>query len=89
MLVVVDLYVEAGEIEAVGQVLFVNFAKVFIATGGDKLNHEYVSKYTLSSAETGKSDGNPEWIDRQARKSREAEGCIANRVHDLLALLRT
>lgn len=89
MLVVVNLYVEAGEIEAVGQVLFVNFAKVFIATGRDELNHEYISKSALSSAETGKSDENPEWIDRQARKAREAEGCIANRVHDLLALLRS
>jgi hypothetical protein len=33
----VDLCVEAGEVEAVGDVLFVDFAEVLIAAGGDEL----------------------------------------------------
>ena len=37
MLVVVNFGVEAGEIEAVGEILLVNLAKVFIAAVGDEL----------------------------------------------------
>ena len=33
VLVVVDFGVEAGQVEAVGEVLFVDFAEVFVATG--------------------------------------------------------
>ena len=31
MVVVLDFYIEAGEIEAIGEVVFINFAKVFVA----------------------------------------------------------
>jgi hypothetical protein len=37
VLVVVDFGVEAGEVEAVGQVFFVDFAEVLVTTGGDEL----------------------------------------------------
>lgn len=37
VLVVCDISVQAGEIEAVGEVIFINFAKILIAAGGDKL----------------------------------------------------
>ena len=37
MLVVVHFDVEAGEIESVGKIFFVDLAKVLIAAGGDKL----------------------------------------------------
>ena len=33
VLVVLDVGVEAGEVEAVGEVVFVDFAKVFVAAG--------------------------------------------------------
>ena len=33
VLVVLDIGVEAGEVEAVGEVVFVDFAEVFVATG--------------------------------------------------------
>ena len=37
VLIVVDFGVQAGEVEAVGEVLFVDFAEVFVAAGGDEL----------------------------------------------------
>ncbi len=37
VLVVCDISVQAGEIEAVGEVIFVDFAKVLIAAGRDEL----------------------------------------------------
>jgi hypothetical protein len=37
VLVVLDFGVEACEVEAVGEVLFVDFAEVFVASGGDEL----------------------------------------------------
>lgn len=40
MLVVVDFGVEASKVEAVSEVLFVDFAEVFVATGGDELDRE-------------------------------------------------
>jgi hypothetical protein len=36
-LVVLNFGVEAGKIESVGEVVFVDFAEVLVATGGDKL----------------------------------------------------
>lgn len=39
ILIVLDVGVEAGEIEAVGQVVFVNLAEILVAAGGDKLEH--------------------------------------------------
>ncbi len=37
ILIVLDVGVEAGEIEAVGQVVFVNLAEILVAAGGDEL----------------------------------------------------
>ena len=37
ILVVLDLRVKAGQVEAVGEVVFVDFAEVFVAAGGDEL----------------------------------------------------
>ena len=37
VLVVLDIGVEAGQVEAVGEVVFVDFAEVLIASGGDEL----------------------------------------------------
>lgn len=37
ILVVLDLGVQACEVEPVGEVIFVDFAKVFVATGGYEL----------------------------------------------------
>ena len=37
MLIVVNLHVEAGKVEAVGQIFFVNLAEVLIATGRNEL----------------------------------------------------
>jgi hypothetical protein len=37
ILVVLDLRVKAGQVEAVGEVVFVDFAEVFVAAGRDKL----------------------------------------------------
>ena len=37
VLVVVDLCVEAGQVEAVGDVFFVDFTEVLVAAGGDEL----------------------------------------------------
>jgi hypothetical protein len=39
ILIVLDVGVEAGEIEAVGQVVFVNLAEILVAAGGDELEH--------------------------------------------------
>ena len=38
VLVVLDLRVEAGKVEAVGEVVFVDFAEVFVAAGRDELS---------------------------------------------------
>jgi hypothetical protein len=43
MLVVVDFGIEAGEIEAVGQVFFVDLTEVFVATRRDELARVLVS----------------------------------------------
>ena len=37
VLIILHFSVEAGEIETVGQIFFVDLAKVFVATGGDEL----------------------------------------------------
>ena len=37
ILVVLDVGVETGEVEAIGQVILVDFAEVLVASGGDKL----------------------------------------------------
>lgn len=43
VLVVLHLGVEAGEVEAIGQVFLVNLAEVLVSPGGDKLG-ELVSE---------------------------------------------
>jgi hypothetical protein len=43
VLVVVDFGVEAGEVEAVGQVLFVDLAEVLVAAGGYELQRDQLS----------------------------------------------
>ena len=43
VLVVVDFGVEAGEVEAVCEVFLIDFAEVFVATGGDELEGRKVS----------------------------------------------
>lgn len=43
VLVVVDFGVEASEVEAVGEILLVDLAEVFIAAGGDELASASVS----------------------------------------------
>lgn len=45
MLVVLDLGVEAGEVEAVSEVFFVDLAEVFVASGSDEL---YLSSVSIS-----------------------------------------
>ena len=37
ILVVFDLRIKAGQVEAVGKVFFVDFAKIFVPAGGDEL----------------------------------------------------
>jgi len=37
ILIVLDIGIEAGEIEAIGQVVFVNLAEILVAAGGDEL----------------------------------------------------
>lgn len=39
ILIVLDVGVETSEIEAVGQVVFVNLAEILVAAGGDELDH--------------------------------------------------
>jgi uncharacterized radical SAM superfamily protein len=43
ILIVLYFSIEASQIEAVGQVIFVDFAEIFVATRGDKLNVRQVS----------------------------------------------
>jgi hypothetical protein len=43
VLVVVNFGVQAGEVEAVGQVFFVDLTEVFITAGGDELANGFVS----------------------------------------------
>lgn len=43
VLVVVNFGVQAGEVEAIGQVFFVDLTKVLIATGGDELSRVLIS----------------------------------------------
>lgn len=38
VLVVLDVGVEAGKVEAVGEVIFIDFAEVFVTAGGDELH---------------------------------------------------
>lgn len=52
VLVILDIGVEACEVEAVGKVVLVNFTKVLIATRRDELENE-----TLAIIFWGKSDG--------------------------------
>ncbi len=44
VLVVVDFGVQTRQVEAVSEVLFVDFAEVFVATGGDELERPIVSR---------------------------------------------
>lgn len=37
MLIVLNIDVEAGEIEAVGQVVFIDFTEIFVTAGRDEL----------------------------------------------------
>lgn len=37
MLIVLNIDVEAGEIEAVGEVVFIDFTEIFVTTGRDEL----------------------------------------------------
>ncbi len=43
VLVVLDFCVEACEVEAVGEIFFIDFTEVFVAAGGDELRGEIVS----------------------------------------------
>lgn len=85
ILIVRDLGVEAGQIEAIGQVILVNLAEVFVAPRGDKLSRrEMVSfQHPKAAAELvigspgshkrksalSLSSANDEYIHRQATTS--------------------
>ena len=43
VLVVLNFGVQTSQVEAVGEVVFVDFAKVFIASGGDELVKIFIS----------------------------------------------
>lgn len=62
-MVVLDFGVEASEIEAVGQVLFVDFAKVLISSRGDKLEkfsqHAIIWDIASQSAEATSTSRHP------------------------------
>lgn len=47
-MIVLDIGIEAGEVEAVGQVVFVDFAEVLVSSRGDELHG-----HTSSVAEHG------------------------------------
>lgn len=40
ILVVLDVGVEAGEVEAIGQIVFVNLAEILVAAGRDELDRK-------------------------------------------------
>ena len=44
-MIILYLRIEACKVEAVGEIVFVDFAEVFVAAGGDKLEDKTVSKY--------------------------------------------
>lgn len=62
-MVVLDIGIKAGEIEAVGQVIFVDLAKVLVATGRDELSVAIVSigkPVICKQKERSKHEGNGE-----------------------------
>jgi len=49
VLIVLDVGIESSQIEAVGEIVFIDFAKVFVASRRDELEKELLALWFLGS----------------------------------------
>ena len=75
VLVILDIGVEAGEVEAVGKVVLVNFTKVLIATRRDELENE------MSAIVKGKKRRRKYHVSRNGSQAERSSGSDKNSRH--------